>query len=67
MNRQLEELLSRKDAPLFSIVSRKGIQEYLASDMTWPWYGQLMRRPQVIAWLLQTDFWLRRYQVELLF
>jgi len=67
VSQQLEELLSRKDAPLFSIVSRKRIQEYLASDMTWPWYGQLMRRPQVIAWLLQTDFWLRRYQVELLF
>ena len=67
MTRQLEELLSRKDAPLFSLISRKGIRQYLSSDTAWPWYGQLMRRPQVMAWLLQTDFWLRQYQMELLF
>ncbi len=67
MTQQLEELLSRKDAPLFSLISRKGIRQYLSSDTAWPWYGQLMRRPQVMAWLLQLDFWMKQYHVELLF
>jgi len=35
--------------------------------LTWPWYGQLMRRPQTIAYLLQLDFWLRYYHVEICF
>lgn len=64
---RLNGLLEQKDAPLFSLISREGIQSYLDSDSPWPWYGQLMRRPQTMAYLLQLDFWLRHYQVELLF
>ena len=64
---RLEQLMAQKDQPLFCVVSRDAVRKYLESDRTWPWYGQLMRRPQVIAWLLQLDFWLKQYQVELLF
>ena len=31
-----------------------------------PWYGQLMRAPQVLAWLVMLDVWLERYNVELI-
>ena len=64
---RLKELCSEKEAPLFALVSRDKIRQYLETDTPWPWYGQLMRRPQVIAWLLQLDFWLRHYSIELLF
>lgn len=30
-----------------------------------PWYGQLMRTPQVFAWLVMLDVWLERFRVEL--
>lgn len=29
------------------------------------WFGQLMSRPQLIAWLVQFDFWLREYNVNI--
>ena len=64
---QMDKLLSQKKAPLFSFVSREGLMQYLQSEPQWPWYGQLMRRPQTMAYFLQLDFWLRQYQVELLF
>ena len=64
---RLQTILEQKDAPLYGIIEKKHLQEYLHTDSPWPWYGQLMRRPQTIAWLLQLDFWLRHYQVELLF
>ncbi len=28
------------------------------------WYGQLMTAPQVFAYILQTEYWLRRYDVR---
>ena len=37
----------------------------LSGQMQCPWYGQLMRRPQTMAYLLQMDFWLRHYHVQL--
>lgn len=64
---RLEELLNRKDAPIFHLVPRETLRQLPQSDAAWPWYGQLMRRPQTIAYFLQLDYWLRRYSVELLF
>ena len=28
-----------------------------------PWFGQLMAGPQMIAYLLQVNAWMKRYQV----
>lgn len=30
-----------------------------------PWYGQLMRTPQVFAWLVMLDAWMEKFGVEL--
>ncbi len=64
---RLEKLLARKDAPIFSLVSKEEVQSILHRDAPWPWYGQLMRRPQTIAYLLQLNSWLEAYHIEILF
>ena len=63
---RLRELLTR-DAPLWHLVNREEAEQILSSEPRWPWYGQLMRRPQTIAYLLQLDVWLHHYDVEMLF
>ena len=30
-----------------------------------PWYGQLMRGPQILAYLIQLDRWAKKYHVKL--
>ncbi len=62
---RMDGLLAQKDAPLFSLVSKKELQTLLNKQSPWPWYGQLMRRPQILAYFLQMDFWLRHYDVNL--
>jgi len=64
---RLREILERKDAALFSLVDRKNVAALLEEDHPWPWYGQLMKRPQTIAYLLQIQFWLEEYRIGLLF
>ncbi len=64
---RLKKLLEKKDSPLLYLLNEEGIKQYLKEETPWPWYGQLMRRPQVIAYLLQIAFWLDHYQIELLF
>ncbi len=61
---RLEQLLSEKDAPLFTLVNREAVVQIMDGESSWPWYGQLMRRPQTMAYLLQLDFWLRHYRVD---
>ena len=64
VNQRMQELFLKKDAPIFQIVNRDNLKSLLEKDMTWPWYGQLMQRPQTIAYFLQLDHWLRKYQVD---
>ena len=63
---RLEALLQQKDAPVFDLVDREAARQLLETEYTWPWYGQLMKTPQTICYLLQIDFWLRHYDVELM-
>lgn len=62
---RLRKLLSDPNAPIFSIVSKTALEDLLRAEYTWPWYGQLMKLPQTIAYMLQIDFWMREYKIEL--
>ena len=66
MAERLMKLLEDKNAPIFQIVAPEAVRKLLGDSYTWPWYGQLMRVPQTMAYMLQLDFWLRHYQVELI-
>lgn len=62
----LREVIADKSAPIHQIVSKDKLNELLETDYIWPWYGQLMRRPQTIAYFLQINCWLNKYSVEIL-
>ena len=62
---RMQRLLEQKDAPVFALISREKLRLLLEGEEPWPWYGQLMRKPQTLAYFLQLDFWLRHYQVAL--
>ena len=67
MQERLRILMKNKNAPVWSLIRPKEARHIGKTEMEWPWYGQLMRRPQTIAYLLQLDFWLRHYHVDLQF
>ena len=67
MQERLNALLKDRSAPIWSLIRPKETKRIGKRDLDWPWYGQLMRRPQTIAYLLQLDFWLRHYRVDLQF
>lgn len=66
MRTRLEDLMADNTAPLWQLVDRASLQELTRNGMSWPWYGQLMGLPQTMAYLLQIDFWLRHYNVNIL-
>ena len=67
MEGRLQKVLEEKENPLFCLIDRENLIAFLSQESQWPWYGQLMRRPQTMAYLLQIEFWLRHYQVDFLF
>ncbi len=51
------------------LVNKETINKLLSDEnsVEVPWFGQLMKKPQVFAYLLQIDFWFSHYDIELLF
>lgn len=62
----LEELVWDTAAPLWQIVRRDKAATLLnAENNPQPWYGQLMTTPQTIAYLLQVNYWLQKYNIRI--
>ncbi|BBI32440.1 asparagine synthase (glutamine-hydrolyzing) [Cohnella abietis] len=65
---QLLERLDDPSCPLLPLINVPKIRELASASDTnshLPWFGQLMSGPQLFAYLLQMDFWLRHYKVKL--
>lgn len=52
-----------KNGFLSEVLNRHVLDEILSGeDKTW--FGQLMSTPQLVAWLIQFDYWVEKYSVE---
>ncbi len=64
---RLRKRLCDDECPLLPLLDRKALERFLESpkDYGAPWYGQLMAGPQMIAYLLQIEYFLRKYSVRI--
>ena len=62
-------ILADSSSPVLQFLDCKKVEAFLASpsDYGKPWYGQLMAGPQMLAYIWQIDYWMRKYQVEIVY
>ena len=60
---QLQRRLIKNNSPLKDMLDKKAFNAFLNGENS-TWFGQLMSRPQLIAWLIQFDIWATDYEVE---
>lgn len=61
------EILHDGSSPLLPLINRDKILELAKSEFAIsniPWFGQLMSGPQLFAYLIQIDIWLREYKIQ---
>lgn len=65
LRNRLLEIISYPVSPLLDIVDAKKVRTFLdtPSDYGRPWFGQLMAGPQMIAYLLQINYWMTKYKL----
>lgn len=63
---ELKERFAKKTCKLRQFIDTKKLNKLINSplDISKPWLGQLMSRPQLIASLIQIDEWFNEYNVE---
>jgi len=68
--RILGERLTRiieESSPIARLLDVKKVRAFISAnqELGKPWFGQLMAGPQMMAYLIQTDYWMRKSDVRL--
>lgn len=68
LGRRLQEVLASPSAPIHTLLDTKKVGAFLnsPSDYGKPWYGQLMAGPQMLAYMLQVNYWLEKYHIQII-
>lgn len=64
----LSNIINKHDSPINTLLNRDYILEIIQTDgkaFTRPWFGQLMTGPQLMAYLIQVNMWLEKYNPEI--
>jgi asparagine synthase (glutamine-hydrolysing) len=65
VSERLKIIIEENDSPMFHFVKRSALEKLLSPECEpVQWYGQLMNIPQTIAYFLQLDYWLKKYNVQ---
>lgn len=65
LRHRLLDIMHSPNEPIHRIVSREKVDSFLntPSDYGRPWYGQLMAGPQMLAYILQINYWMKKYHL----
>jgi len=61
------EIIHDPSSPLLPFIDREKVLAFASGDaaaFNMPWFGQLMSGPQMFAYLIQVDTWLRKYKIR---
>lgn len=63
---RVREILNKKST-LNELLSKDGIRGIMTNpeSISEPWYGQLMRAPQILAYIIQLDAWFEEYKIKI--
>ena len=67
LGEELKEVLTQPNAPVKQFLDKEKVRKFLdrPSDYGKPWYGQLMAGPQMLAYMLQVNYWLEKYKIKI--
>ena len=67
LRQRLENVMADSDEPIHKLISNNAVKDLLGekSDYGKPWFGQLMAGPQLMAYLLQINYWLKEYEIAI--
>ena len=63
----MREILEDNSFPVLQFLDKEKTKKFLESpsDYGKPWYGQLMAGPQMLAYMIQVNYWMKKYNIEI--
>ncbi|PRR85337.1 asparagine synthase (glutamine-hydrolyzing) [Clostridium luticellarii] len=66
----MKDIMEDKTSPILPLIDKKAVMTLIetgGSSFKAPWFGQLMRGPQLLAYLIQVNVWLKYYNIKIEF
>ena len=65
LSEKLKKIVSDDCSPLTALVDRKKVLAFTEAPSEYgkPWFGQLMAGPQLMAYMIQVNYWLEKYKL----
>mgnify|MGYP006279168171 FL=1 len=68
VQKEMRKILDNKSSPIIELIDYDIVKEIVdtkGESYKSPWFGQLMTGPQLMAYLIQLNIWLKEYKVRL--
>lgn len=67
LREKLYKIINDKNAPVHEIIDKNKVLEFFEGKLDYdkPWFGQLMSGPQLVAYILQINDWLIKYNPKI--
>ena len=62
---QLVQIINNPSSPILQILKKDKLEELVKGRENVQWYGQLMNNPQIMAYLLQINYWLEKFKIKI--
>ncbi|MFV0315028.1 MAG: asparagine synthase (glutamine-hydrolyzing) [Anaerotignum sp.] len=67
LSSMVQEIMEDSTSPILQFLDRKKVETFIQSpsDYGKPWYGQLMAGPQMLAYVVQINYWMKKWNIAL--
>lgn len=67
LSEKLMQIIENPNAKILPIIDKNKVKMFIEKPAEYgkPWFGQLMAAPQMMAYIIQVDFWLEKYGLSL--
>ena len=62
---ELTDVINEPSSPILQILKKDKLQELVNGRENVQWYGQLMNNPQIMAYILQINYWLKKFNITI--
>lgn len=62
---RLLDIIADSSSPINLIIDKQKAVKFITTEYDYgkPWYGQLMSGPQMIAYMIQVNYWMKKYNI----
>jgi len=66
LKQMLLEIISNPNSPIMSFIDKKKVLAFMEAPAEYgkPWFGQLMAAPQLMAYMIQVNYWMKKYSLQ---